>query len=332
MVIDIHAHFTAPPPALEVYRSGQLMDGPRPRPFRSDTITDEQIVSALTKRQLLQMREKGSAWVILSPQANAMGHHFGGELTSRYWSQACNDLVHRASQLFPDKLLASCQLPQSPGVEPRHWLDELEFRVAEQGFVGCNLNPDISGGVAPLTPSVADEWWYPVWDKLQALNVPAHMHASATLHPGFHVNGSHYTAWDHAAAFDLMWASEQIFRDFPRLKLVITHAGGAVILQYNRMRAIFERAGKDYDAAVRRLWWDLAVYEVETMQTMLKVIGPERIMFATEMCGTADVVNPRTDRKYDDTLPFLDTLDLEPADRSRILEGNAREVYDRAPW
>ena len=33
---------------------------------------------------------------------------------SRYWTQACNDMIERVCQLFPDKFLPSCQLPQPP--------------------------------------------------------------------------------------------------------------------------------------------------------------------------------------------------------------------------
>jgi len=43
---------------------------------------------------------------------------FGGALVSRYWTQACNDMIYRVCRLFPDRLLPSCQLPQSPGVPP----------------------------------------------------------------------------------------------------------------------------------------------------------------------------------------------------------------------
>ena len=37
-------------------------------------------------------------------------------------------------------------LPQSPGVDPKTCIPELEKCVKEYGFVGINLNPDPSGG------------------------------------------------------------------------------------------------------------------------------------------------------------------------------------------
>jgi 4-oxalmesaconate hydratase len=331
-VIDVHDHFTTAPAALNLYRAAQVQNLNKPRPFNTSSVSDEELVRAVQDRQLAHMAFKGIDRLIFSPQASAMGHQFGGELVSRYWTRACNDLIERVCRLFPDKLLPACQLPQSPGVPPEWWLDELEFRVKEQGFVACNINPDISGGAPPITPTVADEWWYPLYDKLQELDVPGHFHVSATLNPAFHTNGSHYVAWHHTTAFEIMWQCERIFRDFPRLKLVMAHGGGAAILQHNRTRAIFQTSGKDFDAAVRTVYWDLAVYEPETMATMVKVIGTDNLMFATEMWGTANAIDPKTGRYYDDTLGFVKALGLSKPDEYKLLEGNARKVYSRAAF
>jgi len=99
---------------------------------------------------------------------------------------------------------------------------------------------------------------------------------------------------------------------FPRLKLIIAHGGGAVVLQHNRTRSLFVTAGKDFDAAARTLYWDLAVYEQETMQTMVNVIGVDNLLYASEMWGTANAIDPRllvTDLMQREELQeILDTL------------------------
>jgi 4-oxalmesaconate hydratase len=331
-VIDVHNHYTTVPAALNVYRAGQISGGNQPRPFKSSSISDEAIVASVKDKQIAHMAMKGIDRLIFSPQAGAMGHQFGGELISRYWTQACNDMIHRVCTLFPDKLLPSCQLPQSPGVPPERWLEELEYRVKEQGFVACNVNPDISGGAPPFTPSVADEWWYPLYDKLQELDIPGHFHVSATLNPAFHMNGSHYIAWHHTTAFEIMWHAERIFRDFPRLKLVMSHGGGAILLQHNRIRSLFEAANRDYDKAVKQVFWDMAVYEQETMATMVRIAGADSLMFATEMWGTANTIDPKTGKYFDDTLGMVKGLGLSAEDEYKLLEGNARRVYSRATF
>ena len=75
-----------------------------------------------------------------------MAHHIGDAGISLEWSQICNELIHRVCTLYPQNFIGVCQLPQSPGVDPKNCIAELERCVKEFGFVGCNLNPDPSGG------------------------------------------------------------------------------------------------------------------------------------------------------------------------------------------
>jgi 4-oxalmesaconate hydratase len=81
-------------------------------------------------------------------------------------------------QLFPDRLAGVCQLPQSPGVPIDRSSGELLWCVRELGFVGCNLNPDPSGGHW-TSPPLTDRSWYPFYEAMCELDVPAMMHVSA---------------------------------------------------------------------------------------------------------------------------------------------------------
>ena len=53
------------------------------------------------------------------------------------------------SRLFPDNFIGAAMLPQSPGVDPRSCIAELEKCVTEYGFVGINLNPILPAGIGP---------------------------------------------------------------------------------------------------------------------------------------------------------------------------------------
>ena len=75
-----------------------------------------------------------------------MGHHLGNIHTSRFWTEHCNELIRRVCDLYPENFAPVCQLPQSPGAPIEPAVAELERCVGEMGFVGCNLNPDPSGG------------------------------------------------------------------------------------------------------------------------------------------------------------------------------------------
>ena len=331
MVIDVHDHFTTVPEPLRAYRQQMLKDE-NPQPFDGSLISDDDLRNAVIPKQLQSMQERDIDRLIFTPTAGAMGHPDGTAKHSLLWSKACNDMVNRVSDLYPDKFLKGCQLPQSPGNDPKEWLEELEFRVKEQGFVVCNINPDIAGGNS-FTPSVGDEWWYPLYDKLQELNIPGHFHVSNTHNPAFHVNGTHYINWHHASAFELMWHGERVWNDFPRLKLIVSHGGGSVGIQYNRMRSLTERAKIDFEGNIRKFYWDLAVYEQENIETLIRVVGADRCMFATEMWGTAQVIDPKTGKTFDSTTYFVkDNPNLSEEDQYKVLEGNAREVYTNAKF
>src|SRR3546814_11859189 len=86
-----------------------------------------------------------------------MGHHIGNEEMSRQWSRVCNDLIRRICDLYPSNFAPVCQLPQSPGCPPENAIPELKRCVEEMGFIGCNLNPDPSGGYWTDPPLRSEE-------------------------------------------------------------------------------------------------------------------------------------------------------------------------------
>ena len=150
MIIDCHGHYTTAPGELQKFRDGQiagLKSGtPPPTALLEPKIADDQIRESLENAQLKLQRERGTDVTIFSPRASAMAHHIGTETTSLQWTRVCNDLIQRVCGLYPENFVGVCQLPQSPGVPPANSAAELERCVKELGFIGCNLNPDPSGG------------------------------------------------------------------------------------------------------------------------------------------------------------------------------------------
>ena len=330
MIVDVHVHYTQSPPQLDAFRGWQISR--RNKPVKKQLkVSDEQIAQSL-QSNIRQMQDRCIDRVLFSPRASGMGHDFGSELVSRHWSEINNDLIARVCQLFPDKFMPVCQLPQSPGVSPRNCSEELERCVHDLGFVGCNINPDVSGGVDPLTPSLGDEWWYPLWEKMVELDVPGMIHASSTLNPALHVNGSHYVNQDTAAVVEI--CNSRLFDDFPTLKLVIPHGGGAVPYQFNRHRALHVQAGRrPFEEVVKHLFFDLAIYDQNSMELLIRKIGADNIMFATEMFGTAEATDPKTGRGFDDTVEMVDSITwLSEDDKEKIFERNARRIYSRGKW
>lgn len=327
MIIDCHGHYTTVPPGLRTFRALQISLMGKPAKG-TVAISDDEIRASLEKGQVRLLDERGIDVMIFSPMASAMGHHFGNALISRHWTEVNNELIHRVCKLFPERFIGVCSLPQSPGADPKGCIEELERCVTEFGFVGCNLNPDPTGGYW-TGPPLGDEVWYPLYEKLVELDAAVMMHASATCNPAFHTTGSHYLNVDSTAFFQLM--ESRVMKDFPKLRVIISHGGGNVPYQAARYRALcIMNKWEPFEDFIRRLYFDTTVYNQEAMELLIKVVGVDNILFASEMLGGVTTVDPKTGRFFDDNKPCVDAIGwLGDADRRKIFEENALRAYPR---
>ena len=330
MIIDIHGHYTTEPPALQTFRDKQLagLADPARRPSGADLgITDAMLIESV-QPQLRMQQARGGDLTIFSPRASGMAHHVGPESVSLQWSRISNDLIHRIATLFPDNFAAVGQLPQSPGIPPANAIPELE-RIVGLGFVGVNLNPDPSGGYW-TDPPLTDRWWYPLYERLCALDMPAMIHVSSSCNPNFHATGAHYINADTTAFMQLIQGD--LFRDFPTLRFVIPHGGGAVPFHWGRYRGLAQEMKKPPlpDHLLGNVFFDTCVYHLPGIELMAKVIPLDNILFASEMLGAVKGIDPETGHHFDDTKRYIDQLQgLDEAGRYKVFEGNARRVYPR---
>jgi 4-oxalmesaconate hydratase len=240
-----------------------------------------------------------------------------------------NDLIARICRLLPDNFVGVGQLPQHPGKPVQNCIPELERIVNELGFVGVNLNPDPSGGHwsgAPLT----DRSWYPIYEKLVELEVPAMIHVTSSCNPNFHHTGAHYINADTTAFMQLIQGN--LFKDFPTLKFVIPHGGGAVPFHWGTLPRARQEMKKPLltEHLLKNVFFDTCVYHYPGIELMAKVIPIDNILFASEMLGAVKGIDPETGHHYDDTKRYVDQVkSLGDGDRYKIFEGNARRVYPR---
>jgi 4-oxalmesaconate hydratase len=330
MIIDCHGHYTTAPKQLETWRKEQLSLADSPGLAKGVIgITDDEIRDSLEGAQLRIQRERGTDLTIFSPRASAMGHHLGNATTSRFWSEHCNDLIHRVCTLYPKNFVGVCQLPQSPGRPPAESIAELERCVREFGFIGCNLNPDPSGGHWS-DPPLFDRSWYPLYEKMVELDVPAMVHVSGSCNPHFHATGAHYINADTSAF--MQFITSDLFRDFPTLKFIIPHGGGAVPYHWGRYRGLAQDMGKPplKDWLLKNVYFDTCVYHQPGIDLLLKVIPVDNILFASEVVGAVRGIDPETGFYYDDTRRYIDAVDwLSAQDKQKIFEGNVSKVFPR---
>ncbi|MBC8022928.1 MAG: amidohydrolase [Burkholderiales bacterium] len=331
MIIDIHGHYTTEPAALQAFRDKQLAgiaDGTR-KPATTDLgVSDEQLVKSV-EPQLKYQRDRGSDLTVFSPRAAGMAHHVGTEAIGREWARVSNDLIHRICTLLPDNFAPVGQLPQFPGTPIENCIPELERLVKELGFVGVNLNPDPSGGYWK-SPPLTDRYWYPIYEKLVALEVPAMVHVTSSCNPAVHHTGAHYINGDTTAFMQLLQGD--LFKDFPDLKFVIPHGGGAVPFHWGRYRGLAQDMKKPLlgEHLMKNVFFDTCVYHLPGIELLTRVIPVDNILFASEMLGAVKGIDPETGHHFDDTKRYVDQVkNLDEAGRYKIFEGNARRVYPR---
>jgi 4-oxalmesaconate hydratase len=329
LAIDCHGHFTTEPAEFHAFRKAQIAFAEgrsEERPVYRG-IQDAELREIITNNQLRIQQERGSDFTVLSPRASGMGHHVPGQATATEWARLSNDTIRRICELFPQNFAAVCQLPQVVGGDLAPVIAELERCVAA-GFIGCNVNPDPSGGHWS-SPPLYDPWWDPLWEALTRLDVPAMIHVSGSCERAMHTTGAYYLAADTAVFMQLI--EGDLFERHPALRLIIPHGGGAAPYHWGRYRGLSIMLGKPplAEHLMQNVSFDTCVYHQPGIDTLFKVVDPKNILFGSELLGAVRAKDPETGHSFDDTKRYIDALDLDDGTRHAVLEGNARRIYPR---
>lgn len=322
LIIDSHAHVVLPP---ESYRYMSELVGSRANPSSNPVLTDEGVRKA--GQTIIDILDKvGTDIQFLSPRPYMQMHSVKPAKVTALWTKHMNDLVYRTVQMFPTRFRAVAGLPQYRDTSPVNCISELEFRVKEQGFIGCLLNPDPMEGDGEPPPGLGDEFWYPLYEKLCELDIPALIHSAGSCQPR-ETYTLKFINEESNAIISLL--TSEVFERFPNLKLIVPHAGGAIPYHMGRFRAWSVRKGGEFfDDKMRRLHFDTTTYDKDALELLFKVVGPDRVLFATENPGTGSATDPKTGRAYDDLKPVIESIDfLSAKDRENIFECNCARVY-----
>lgn len=335
MIIDAHAHLVTPESFFGYRSLLQVSNGLHSR-LRPST-TDEEIKAA-ADRNVKVMDEVGTDMQLISPRPFMLMHSHPRVRDVQVWVAANNDLIARTVALHPTRFRGVAGLPQVGGQPVEVVFDELDRAIDELGFVGALLNPDPGEGDG-TTPTLGDEYWYPLYERLAAKDVPIHIHGASCY--GRENYSEHFITEESLAITSL--ARSRVFRDFPTLKFMISHGGGSIPYQIGRWRAerlgihglasksAYEDAMKEtFDESLRRFWFDTVLYNKESLELLFKVVGPDRCLFGTERPGSGSAIDPVTGRSLDDLRPVIEEISfLSPAEKAAIFEGNARTFYAR---
>ena len=328
MIIDCHGHLS-PPSELWAYKAS-LMSHRGEHGRRMDPLTDEQILEAANKIEMapcghLDMLDRvGTDMQLLSPRPFQMMHSAKPARLVHWFTEETNNLIARSVQLMPDRFFGICGLPQAAGEPIENVLPELE-RCVGLGFKGCLLNPDPYENGGTEAPGLGDRYWYPLYEKLCELDVPAHIHATGSQSDRTPYT-LHFINEESIAVFSLV--DSNVLADFPELKIVVSHGGGAIPYQIGRFQSGAARKGYDFLERMRQLYYDTVLYSEEGLRLLIKTVGADRCLFGAECPGVGSTIDPATGRTRDDVASMIRNLDwLSEAERQDIFEHNARRVF-----
>ena len=312
MIIALEEHYVDP----EVARHWQE-GGPEAR----DAALRERLhdVGALRIRE---MDEVGIDIQVLSHSAPATQRLDAD--TAPAVARAANDRLRETVRGSNGRFEAFAVLPSA---NPRAAADELERSVSELGFKGAMIHGLTNGKFID-----GREFW-PIFERAQALDVPIYIHP-AVPHPA--VVEAYYrdylkefpglltAAWGftvETATQGIRLVLSGVFDQYPGLKIIMGHLGESLPFSAWRIDMALARQGNRKSAfrdTFRQHFWITTSGNFSTPALLCSMLemGAERILFSVDY---PFVPNPPGVR-------WMDQLPIAPADRDKILSGNAKTL------
>ncbi len=334
MIIDCHGHVSAPT-QLWAYKASLVSH--RGSHGRGGVhVSDDEIKAAVEvkrfeggdKSHMAFLNEVGTDVQCISPRPFQMMASEKPNKIVQWFTEETNNIIHRQTKLYPNQFIGIAGLPQMAGEPLDIALKELDRCVSQLGFRGCLVNPDPYENDGRKAPPMGDRYWYPLYEKLCELDVPGHIHATGSRNPEREPYTLHFINEETTAVYGLV--NSQVFTDFPKLKMIVSHGGGAIPYQIGRFESASARNPNValFSERMRNLYYDTVLYSKEALELLIKVVGPERCVFGAECPGVGAARNPATGRTYDDIMPLIRAIDwLSDADKKLILEDNARKLF-----
>jgi len=321
-VFDVHGHVSAPGNAggtlaLMLASNTPNTGDPRTKEGLTRLGMSEEGFQASVKRHTDLMDDHNIDVQIIGPRPFLMLGWMQPHLLP-HWTRIVNNMIAKQVSMQPTRFLGAAMLPQdSRAPDISHCLPELERCVKEMGFPAVYLSPDPPGD--RTTPGVDKPYWYPLYERCQALGLPIIVHGTNCMDPRFDTIPHNYQmgfVQEQYLATQLL-SHGDVFERFPDLKVVVCHCGGALD---RFIPTDHHLSQKDLR---KNLFFDTCALDIHFLTAAIKQRTPERMCFGTETPGSGAAVRPETGRPGDDLVPIIGAFDwLSEADKVAIFNKN----------
>jgi hypothetical protein len=156
------------------------------------------------------------------------------------------------------------------------------------------------------------------------------VHVSGCANPAMHTTGSYYLNADTMAFMQFILSD--LFKDFPKLRLIIPHGGGAVPFHWGRFRGLALNNNRPELTEIIRdnIFFDTCVYHQPGIDLLFKVVPVDNILFASEMVGAVRGNDPKTGFGFDDTKRYVEGTTLSAADKAEGVRGQRAQSLSAA--
>ena len=332
MIIDCHGHVSAPA-QLWAYKA-TLLAARGSHGRGAVKISDDEMRIALNhseigpKGHLDALKHHGTDVQLISPRPFQLMHSEKPAKLVHWFAEECHNVIKRQTEMYPNQFLGVASLPTVAGRPVQEALPELERCIKHLGFVGCLLNPDPFENSGDEPPALGDRYWYPLYEKLCELDVPAHIHTASSRSE--RVSYSVHLINEGTIAI-LGLLSSNVFKDFPKLKIIASHGGGAIPYQLGRFDApsLRGKSAVRFRDQLRLLYFDTVLYTAPALELLIKTVGADRCLFGSECPGVGSAIDPDTGQTMDNIRPHIENFGwLSQQDRDKIFSGNARKVFN----
>src|SRR6202048_3485025 len=162
------------------------------------------------------------------------------------------------------------------------------------------------------------------------LDIPALIHSASCRDP-WDTYSNYFITTETRCIISMV--SSGTFEKFPKLKIIVSHGGGAVPYQVGGYRAFFGRhleGSGGFDVQLKKFYFDTVLYNPEAIELLVRIVDSDRFMFGTENPGTESYKDPASRKMLDDLKPVIEVISaLTDQDRKNIFEDVPKKVFPR---